>query len=249
MKEMTIRQFLSNPMGKGSAAGYSRKNAITDLKRRYADLMKKARRHWKLSVFTEKDSYYFVFKVPSETYYEQGLEYDVVIQFVPIGNSKNNQTLNNYAIKLFSNAPNFMFTYAYLYNQDDIIIDCLKSKLSERSLTEKPDVRNPNLSYGFEKSVYFALTYIIEHGFTKKNSLRLISFNTDRLKRSIKDADTKLAEYNKYHKKVVDKNKAKRAKAKKKEETKQKVMKVIRFGKNPTENPYKYSTVKKKKKE
>ena len=159
MKVMTINQFLQNPVGKGSASGARRDVIIGNLQTRYSKLYKECKKQFRMSVFEETNHYFFVFKIPSETFKDK-LSYDVVIQLIPIGSAGKDLTLSRYAVKVFSNAPNFMFTYAYLYNQDGILIDFLKKKLSNKALTQSPDVRNPNMSYGFEKSVYFALLFI-----------------------------------------------------------------------------------------
>jgi hypothetical protein len=86
------------------------------------------------------------------------LFYDVVLQFTE--NDKGKTTISDFDMKVFSNAPNFMFTYAYVLNEDDLLIDLLKSKIDRRALTQEPDKRNPSEDLGFEKSMYFAGLYI-----------------------------------------------------------------------------------------
>lgn len=209
---MTINQFLKNPAGHGSAAGARRDIIIDNLEKRYHKLYKEAKKLFKMSIFTEDTNYYFVFKIPSETYYKEKLTYDVVIQLIPIGSASRDLTLNRYAVKVFSNAPNFLFTYAYVYNKDDIIIDFLKDKVSELALTKPPEKRNPYQEYGFEKSVYFALLYIVGNKHVTKALLKKNKdLNTEIIKENIISCEEKLEEYNKF------KNKAKLQKEKAKE--------------------------------
>jgi hypothetical protein len=193
---VTMNKLLQNPSGPYSAYFARRDLTIKNLNDRYLQ-MQKDKKEFKLEIFKDKDDYYFYFKVPSETY--DKLHYDVVINFIPVGDqSKSDMTLNNYSVNLFSNAPNFLFTYAYVYNQDGILIDFLKDKISKQALNEPPDIRNPIKSYGFEKSVYFALLYI------KMNRLHVksaINYRADKLdkKKLIKAVDSteeKLKQYN-----------------------------------------------------
>jgi hypothetical protein len=155
------------------------------------------KKEFKLEIFTEKDDYYFYFKVPSETY--EKLFYDVVLKFSPIeSQSKFDMTLNNYSVNLFSNAPNFLFTYAYVYNQDGIIVDFLLDKISKKALNEPPNVKNPIQSYGFEKSVYFALLYIKNNRFHVKSAINHKTKSLDRKKliKAIDSTEEKLKQYN-----------------------------------------------------
>lgn len=202
MKIVTINQFLRNPAGKGSAAGARRDLIIADLNKRFDTLMKEAKKDFKMEVFQENNNYFFVFKIPSEHFtnsklIKDKLLYDVVIQLLPIGDAHNDLTLNRYAVKVFSNAPNFTFTYAYVYNKDGIIIDFLKNKLPNLALTKPPEIRNPHQEYGFEKSVYFALLYITTGKYSTKSLLRKSKdLNILKLTQTIITSDAKLSEYN-----------------------------------------------------
>lgn len=166
----TIQQFLNNPIGDNSAVYGRRDIIIHNLENRFDKLIKTYLNKFKFYVNEIQGSYYFYIQLPSETYPEK-LTYDIVIEFLPIGNAKGDLTINNYAIRLFSNNPNFIFTYAYVYNKDGLIIDFLKNKIGSKCLHEKPKIKNPHLSYGFEKSVYFALLYIKYLGLTSKSNI------------------------------------------------------------------------------
>lgn len=167
MKYMNLKNFLQNPTGKSSASFARRDLIIANLEQRYSDIRNK-NGFFETRCIKDGNDYVFWVKVPSEKF-GSSLFYDVVIAF-----RENNQimrtqnTLSSYAINVFSNSPNFTFTYAYVYNQDGIIFNKLIKKLAPKSLTDAPNVKNPDLSYGFEKSVYYALLWLKERNFTTK---------------------------------------------------------------------------------
>ena len=66
-------------------------------------------------------------------------------------------------MKVFSNSPNFTFTYAYVFNKEGFVIDWMKSRMSQRSLNEEPVKRNPDQGFGFEKSIYFSILFFQEY--------------------------------------------------------------------------------------
>lgn len=197
MKIMTMQQFLQNPTGPYSALFSIRGPIIESLNNKFNKLMNERNKDFKLNIFKNKEDYIFQFKIPSETY--DPLVYDVVISFTALTKDMiNDFTLNRYAIKLFSNSPNFTFTYAYVYNKDGILISFLKNKLGTIALTKPPKVKNPTETYGFEKSVYFALLYIKYNKYYNKNKINglLISYNKDKMIREIKSSEDKLKDYN-----------------------------------------------------
>lgn len=230
MKVMTMQQFLKNPSGPYSAYFSRRDLIINNMEERYYDILKKAGSSLKVEMFNDKGDYYFYFKFPSEKFYDK-LLYDVVIQLIPIGGSNTDLTLNNYAVKVFSNSPNFLFTYAYIYNQDGILIDFLKDKVSELALTKAPVIKNSNESYGFEKSVYFALIYIREHRLFNKSTINNMNSNKldkKKLLNEISNCDDKLKEYNIEKKKISEDKKKEKAKNKTKGKPKKTSKKVAK---------------------
>jgi len=198
MKVMTIQQFLKNPSGPSSASFARRDLIIENLKNRYSKIRNDplSKNKWKCDIYTDHGQYYFHLKVPSETF-RRDLQYDVVIQLLPIGKSASDLTVNNYAVKVFSNAPNFLFTYAYIYNKDDILVSFLKNKISRKALHDAPVIRNKHEIYGFEKSVYFALLYISEYKYNVKSQMpNVIPLNKNMLNKSIGTCEEKLNLYN-----------------------------------------------------
>ncbi|QDJ97892.1 hypothetical protein PALS2_267 [Staphylococcus phage PALS_2] len=171
------------------------------MRTRFSYLYKKNRKNFKLKIFLYQDKYYFYFQIPSEDYFKENLSYDVIIEFRPPNErAAKAKDLNNYLIRFISNSPNFMFTYGYLYNKDDLLISWLSYKLGPKALNQPPEVRNPRLEYGFEKSVYFALLYLETNPKALKNPLHLTLPNRQRIKSSFKSSELKLREYNKIKK-------------------------------------------------
>lgn len=210
MDIITMNDFLTNPTGKSSSSFARRDLIIADLEVRYDKLIKI--KPIKIDMYRDKDTYIFYFRIPSEKFTKK-LFYDVVLEFIPpSSNSSTIKTINNYRMKMFSNSPNFMFTYAYVYNKDNNLVTFLKSKISSKALKEPPKVKNPQMSYGFEKSVYFALLYLKRNKLYLKSSLLSVNKIPNRplIKNKIKSSKDKLDEYNKI--KMIEDKKAKKIK-------------------------------------
>lgn len=202
LKEMTVDDLLRNPTGKGSAQMAARKFIIQDLDNRYMKLMINHNKQMDVHCFKSNDDYLIKVKVPAEKY--TGLYYDVLIMLTPncstkedTDSVKTDKTLNRYRLKLFSNSPNFMFTYTYVLNKNDMIVPIVKNKCSNIALTQAPTIKNPVESYGFEKSCYFACKYIKQLGLLNKNIIdqHLFKYELFKLQASIKPQETKMKEY------------------------------------------------------
>ncbi|ALN97961.1 hypothetical protein Bp8pS_282 [Bacillus phage vB_BpuM-BpSp] len=215
MKKVTMNQLLKNPSGPNTAY-FSRRDLIIDnLTDRFFKIIKK---HPKIDyeIYDKDDSYYFFIKFPSEKYNK--LKYDVVLEFSPASElSSNDFTLNNYNLRLFSNSPNFIFSYTYVYNQDKIIIDFLKDKINDKALNDPPEKKNPLQSYGFEKSVYFAMLFIKHFKLHVKSNIMSKSkpLKKKELLKSISSSDDKMKEYNRIKNNQVSKRKTQKTVAKK----------------------------------
>lgn len=197
VQPMNIHQLVTNPTGKYSAYMSARHRIIDDLNNRYAKLISQ-HKGFKFGIFKKKDDYIFHFKIPSETV--DGVMYDVVIMFVipPDDNdAKMERTLKNYHVKLFSNSPNFTFTYTYVLNKSGILVPFMKKKCSDDALNQAPTVRNPVEVYGFEKSCYYACRYIQQNNLLVKFELdsNLKLFNEASFLAKIKSDTSKFAEY------------------------------------------------------
>jgi hypothetical protein len=158
----SIRNFIDNPMGKGSNAIPSRQLIKDDLNRRFASLFSHKEKKMGLEIYKDKEDYYFHFKVPSESK-ERKNTYDVVLQFTT-GDEKEIQSdknLNRYYVKFFSNSPSFTYTFAHAFNVYGMFIEELANKYRKEVMDKPPMTRNPAQVVSYEKSIYFAAHYLI----------------------------------------------------------------------------------------
>lgn len=157
----TMDEYLDNPMGKGSTAISNRNLIKTDLNTRYDKLLKR-HKDFKHNQYFDGVNYYIHVFVPSES--ERENTYDVVIELSPLEDSnKIETTLKNYQMRVFSNCPSFTYTYAYVYNDNGMLIPFLRNRYKNIVLTDNPQVKNPGEVINYDKSIYFACKYITTH--------------------------------------------------------------------------------------
>jgi len=199
----TLKQFLQNPTGKNTSYMSSREKIKENLTVNYLKLLKQNKGKFETKIFRlEKDRYLFWFQIPSEKFPD--FFYDVCLEFT----LSEVRSLYDANIKFFSNSPNFMFTYTYVLNQMNLLVDFLKTKCSSIALKDAPNIKNPIESFGFEKSCYFAALYIKDMSLYKLDTVEknALKFDKNLLLSKIKSSEEKLKEYNK-RKKAVQKEK------------------------------------------
>lgn len=156
---MNIKEFLNNPTGKGSVI--PGKGAILDdLDRRYKSLL--TRGDFEVKVYKNKNNIYYHIIIKTEDT-ERENDYDIVLEFIPNKQNKNDSTVKNFDIKFFSNCPSFVYTYAYVANLNKLLITSLSNKYDKKILKYPPVSRNPHLMMGYEKSIYFACKFLMEN--------------------------------------------------------------------------------------
>lgn len=221
MSVLTVSQYLTNPTGKFSANVARRDRIRADLTARYRTLYQKYKKEFFLDWYRLKGDNAVLAKlrIPSEEFGSSKLYYDVFIQFnfhkgsKPVGVSVMFSKLRYLPIKIFSNSPNFMFTYTYVFNQADVLIDWMKPKMSKQALEEPPIKRNPDESFGFEKSVYFALLYL-EDRVLHNPEIFMLDLPKSDILADFKTAGQKLKENQQVKKELLahEKERAKKAK-------------------------------------
>ena len=185
---MKLKEFLSDnlPLGKGSVKipieGY-----IQNYRKRYNTL--KDEKAFKFEAYRTgiHGRVFAHVKVPSETL--DRFYYDVLLE---IDSNPTAISLRDCDVKFFSNCPSFVYTYAYvLYHtgteetdskgskkksSSGLMIDMLKGKIPKDRLlvpgTEEklgddvlgnpPQSRNPHMIAILDKSVYYAIFYLLE---------------------------------------------------------------------------------------
>lgn len=96
--------------------------------------------------------------------------YDVVIEFRNYNQVVNGKVVNGISkdktdIKVFSNSPEFVFTYGYSFNQRGYLISKYKHLIGNEALTKAPVMKNPNKEIGMSTSLFVALKYLDINGF------------------------------------------------------------------------------------
>lgn len=149
---MTIQEYLNNPMGKGSSA-LMLSTIRQSLNPQYEQLSPRMSVKW----YSLTDNLYIAHvKIPSRKH--DKLFYDVLLQFDI--STVTSYTINDATMKIFSNCPSFTYTYAYVYNERNELIDWCKSKYNKTILKKKPENRNPDQILNYERSIYLACKYL-----------------------------------------------------------------------------------------
>lgn len=160
-EKISIRQMVDNPTGKGSGYVAARFRIKQSLNNVYVKNLRNYRRAFFAAPYVYSDGrlLYWV-RVPSESYKINRITYDCLIEIA--GDDERRLALR--PAKFFSNAPSFIFTYAYVFNKKGIMIDFIKARLPHECLTVAPKVRNPIESLGYDKILYQALRYLLDGG-------------------------------------------------------------------------------------
>jgi len=156
--KISLRQYIDNPY-RGSSFLASRRAIKIGLNHSFISLLQKYRtKFYAVPYVYPSGELLMHVRVPSEEHKFNRLHYDVLFKF-------SNDPTQRYSmrnVKMFSNSPSFLFTYAYTYYHDDLIIDEFAEKLPIVALTRPPEIRNPVESLGYEKSTYIAARYLID---------------------------------------------------------------------------------------
>ena len=163
----TFESYDRNPIGKGAVPGIGFIKQI--LKQKFHEVVEVAYKgSLEHAFYSDGKKYYILVKVPSETLPK--FTYDVVFSFFPIKDTDTSATtLTNYNITLFSNDPDFVYTYMHVYRKNGMIDPELVPKCPEKVLQEKAVVRNPQGIANYSKIVYMAYLYIKGKGLTHKS--------------------------------------------------------------------------------
>ena len=215
--QQTLREYMDNPMGKGSTAIYNRKLIQSDLDNRFNKLMKK-HKDFEFTIYKQKDEYFFHFLIPSES--ERNNKYDVVIHFTMGDDSfKYDNFLHRYFIHVFSNCPSFTYTFAHTYIENEMMIPFLKGKYDNLVVKDKPVVRNPAGIINYEKSVYFACKYLQEHSQLLNKMIinaKAEKFDANVLRANIRTSDKIMLEIKKEERRLKEEKDAEFSERKKK---------------------------------
>lgn len=207
----TMQDYLEHPMGSGSTAVANKNLIKKSLDDRYAKLLEKDDFTVKVYNIKNLNGYFFHVVIPSET--RDGDNYDIVLRLYPDDpDIVRDRNIKRYVMQVFSNCPSFTYTYAYVFNEYNMLIRELRSKYNDTVLKDNPIVRNPGEVINFEKSIYYACKYITSHAtYMTKVVLdpRVKTISLEDFLKTIRDTDTIAAEIEKYNygDKVIKKKK------------------------------------------
>jgi hypothetical protein len=181
---MKIKEYLTNPVGKGSAI-----YPVRDMAKKMNDKYVLRKQKIKYKMYDVKGSIYFQFQIPSST---DGIYYDVIISFIKSAESGGVSILDM-DFQIFSNCPSFVFTFCYSYNKRGLVLTDMQRNRTNKAIVESADTRNPYNLIGYEYSVYMALKHIVANNLIniemiKKNSVKVITIN--KLIDNIQDFDS-----------------------------------------------------------
>jgi hypothetical protein len=181
-------------MGKGNSVfPYQTAKSKYDLA--YKDLEPRFKIMW---FSTDNNHYIALVQVPSQSL--TNLCYDVILDFD--GNKIPDQelTINNTEMKVFSNCPSFIYTYANVFFTKGYLCNWINSKYSSQVLQERPVNRNSSRIIFYEYSLYLAMKYIITKSYNRINRIKMLSKPIHRAKDIevfVKSQDEKETEYKK----------------------------------------------------
>ena len=197
---MKLKEFLSNPVGKGDAT-YNRRLLIAEYDSRYDKLIKAKGNEIKATLYHKvgTDEYYIHMVIPTET--KRDNSYDVVLQFIPSkdDNGSGRSLLNTHDVKFFCNAPSFAYSYAKVFDSNDMIVTSLKNKFPDEIFKNEPEVRNRFGIINYDKYLYFGSKYVLESRLLNRETLALrsLTYSDLVLNRRVRSLDKIMIEYKK----------------------------------------------------
>lgn len=159
-QSLTLKQYLDNPMGKGTSIAGNQEV----LKRNYMDQMLALENKITYKWYTIKDKLLVChIKLPSsnEKNGELNIFYDVIFEF-DTSNLQKQITINELPLRVYSNCPSFVFTYAHAFYKEGILCDWLKTKYPKQVITKEAVEKNTHGLIGYEKSIYTCGLYLLK---------------------------------------------------------------------------------------
>lgn len=190
---ITLTSMIKNPGGPNSAYFANRSLIIDAMNIKFAQLTRKYGM-WKTFIYANSDrtNVVYLVKVPSESEKRSKVTYDVVFD-IDLANTKN---IFKAPMKMYSNSPSFVFTYAHVMYNMDMIPKWLYLKMNKKSRENAPNVKNQYQTLGFEKSLYYAIKYLqmMEYGALHKHSRGIQRMSHANIMTKISTYDVKLGE-------------------------------------------------------
>lgn len=153
--KMTLEEYISNPMGKGSMVIPNRELIRNNYNQKFQEMLSKNKDFDQIYMYKDGDKFILHQNIPSETV--DNFFYDVVFEFSSTAKKiKDSSSLKDYHVKFFTNDPMFIYTYVYAFLKNDLVVDDLVSKLPKEARENKAKIKNRNNDIGYVKSIFFA---------------------------------------------------------------------------------------------
>lgn len=158
--ELSCKDIYSNPTGRWKTTATTRYSVRDRMNKVFIQNLQKNRGRFLAQPYQSDDGTVIMrVKVPSKNYNINRIIYDVVIEIeAGIGDAAVRPA------KFFVNSPSFIYSYAYVFNKNKLLVPWLAIQIPQRALTQPPEVRNPNEELGYELILFEALCYIINGG-------------------------------------------------------------------------------------
>lgn len=154
---MTLNEYLTAPMGKGTSIGLGEiKNSLD---KDYENL----KSSMSMIVYWLKERYIvYVVQLPSR--HAKGLRYQIVFQFDTHSLPEGIHDVKNLDFQCFSNSPSFVYTYAEVFKEKGMLLAWSRDKYDRIITHNTPTVRNSQKLISYERSLYLAGKFITLSG-------------------------------------------------------------------------------------
>ena len=207
---------------------------IDEYHRRYNLAKTRGKFNFDHTVYNVKDTGNTIIHVlvPSETV--PGFNYDVLFQ---ISYEPTTTKLEDCEVKIFSNAPSFVYTYAYVFYhldmgdgkkpgmlvdsmgrkipRDRLLMPGTEKKLPDEVRKQRPVIRNTLGLPLWDKSLYYALFYLTEEVSFLSIRGKQVSIKEADLMKQVRDFDKLMADRKREERKYKEETKTVRTKANK----------------------------------
>lgn len=162
---MTINEYLQNPYGKGSAiSGVTQQKE--DMQRQFQQLASR----FACKIYKYRNEAIFHVVIPSRD--RPKVSYDVVFETKLNDMTSSEINVNDVDIKVFSNCPSFIFTFAHAFRSRGLIIPWLDNKYRVEVKKKEAASKNEYGIIGMERSLYLACLYLTK---TRRTDIAVIN--------------------------------------------------------------------------
>ena len=207
---MKLKDFLENPVGRGDSS-LNRAALRSMLDSKYDALVKNKDKQFTVKIYHKlnSDEYFIHLVIPTETARDNS--YDVVLYFYPESNEQSMSLLNTHNVLFFCNAPSFAYTFAKVYDTENLLIPELKNKFPDEIFGSNPEVRNRYGIVNYDKYLYFGCKYVYESRLLNRAALPLksITYNSAIFQSKVRTLDKIMVEYKKAQDKLKKKDRDK----------------------------------------